>query len=171
MNVWEFAIFLPYIFLGNALERFWSLTLLIPSNRTQAEINVAGSSKGLVNKTEMIWFGCFFLSTSLSLVVSKGLKPLYDILEPWAVTRTVSILPAGADAVLSAAGRAGHAGRLCTGTESAALPDRDPGSSDIELALPFELSVSPLLEDTRQCVLCILNSSCNTLIFKKHCNW
>lgn len=39
----------------------------------------------------------------------------------------------------------GHcrAGRLCTGTENAALSERDPSSSDIDLTLPFICSISP----------------------------
>lgn len=64
----------------------------------------------------------------------------------------MSILPPGGDAVLSVAGRAGQGRTPLLGYRNAALPERDPGSSDIELTLSFELSVSSLLEDTRRCV-------------------
>lgn len=79
---------------------------------------LAGSSKGLANRTEMIQFGCFFLSTSFSLAVSKGLKSLYDITETCIITWSClhcehAFLPQGR-CCLEPWGRAGC---LCTGTE------------------------------------------------------
>lgn len=105
----------------------------------------------------MIWFGCFFLGASLSPRVSKGLKPSVPNQSPAQLlggAGTASILP----------------GRRCC-PEGAALPPRDPGSSDAESTLPFELPVSPLLEDTGQRALGVLALSCNALVFKKHCSW